>query len=157
MLILHKSWSKFHPLDLSDKAQTIDQFKSMLNNNEFPSSVICQYRRVVAYSQDFVKVEVTSNRGSQEIYGDQEGDDNEELKEYVTSCNTFMNQFVTEDTLNGCKVDYGKSYNWKTKHFTGERDIELPGELYLKQTIDKYLLKLQNQMNSTDDILDLPK
>ena len=43
------------------------------------------------YSQDFVKVEITSNRGYQKTYSDQEDDENKELNEYVTSCNTFIN------------------------------------------------------------------
>ena len=115
MLILHKLWSKFHPFILSVKTQIINQFKSMLNNNDLTLSVICQYRHVMNYSQDFMKVEITSKWGYQETYGDQEDDENKELKEYITSCNTFMNQFVTENTLNCCKVDYGKSYNWKQK------------------------------------------
>ena len=45
----------------------------------------------------------------------------------------------------------------RKQKITGEGDVDLPKELYLEETINKYYLKLQVKNNFTDNILDLPK
>ena len=93
----------------------------MIDINELPSSVVCQYQRTVAYSENFLNFEIICKHGYQEICGDKKNDEDEELKEYVTSCNTFINHFASEDTLNGSKVDFGNTYNQKTKNYWRRR------------------------------------
>lgn len=156
MCILHKPWSMENPLDVSDKDKTIDLFKYMLHFNQLPTSVVCQYQRAVAYSSNHIKIEVISKSGLQEIYGDTNDDSDDNLVDYVSSCNHFTDQFGSFNDLHTTLVDFGQKYDWTTIHFKKSRDIEISGELYLQSVIKEYH-DYQEFHATENDVLNIPK
>ena len=154
MLLLHKPWSASRPLNMRNKATTIETFKQMLHNRTVPTSVTTEYMRAVRYAQE-KRIELVAKTGVIQADVNMDELDNDEKDQYLSYLHS--NQFTfgrTEPVLNGDNVvDIGLEHDWSERSFKGMRDVAVEGEWY---TVDLREKRSQTNHASTEE-LHIPK
>lgn len=150
MLLLHKPWSAKQPLNMRNKAKTIDTFKQMLHNRTVPTNVWTEYMRAVRYAQE-KRIELVAKQGVIQADVNLDELDDDEKDQHLSWIQSSQFTFGRSDpVLDGNNtVDIGLDHDWSEKSFKGARDIAVDGETY---TID---LREQRSVVNTADLAEV--
>ena len=136
MLVMHKPWSKRHPLKdlLDDEKATISTFLMMIQNNQMPYYVMSEFYRAVKYSQQWQyeciakRIKVNNDINLDDL-------DNEELGDHIhwehSRHLSAQNTQKLDDKVGELRVNLGLDHDWTHNEFKGSRcDDRMPPEEY---------------------------
>ncbi len=155
VLIQHMPWSNDNPITtlLSNKEKTIETFKVMLDNKQFPSSVTSQYKLAIKYLQQ-AKLEFVHKKSVEEPY-DLNNMDEDEIERYMAHQHVshFSDNKHHKKVIDGMTVDIGEDLDWTQMRFDGERDIRISGELWVDKVREDHYNAMKDQATSIDNLI----